>query len=124
MINSDLNSLSERKSVIMATVLAILPGIITITLFYDVIGVSNLPGFLYGGLGMLYVERWLYASLGFLIIDLLCFILMTLLGLAVLIKMWIVLLLVYQFVVLPIWAAKTAIQYNKLALSLEQETNR
>ncbi len=99
-----------------AAVLAMLPALVGIA----VVIVSRgrfACSFVYGGLGMNYVGRWMKASLILLIFDVAAFVAFKvdpLLGLLVA-----VLEVLFELIALPIWAVKAVREYNQLADILE-----
>ena len=112
-----LTSFSERKNVVLAAILALLPGVLTLAVLVATAG-SVWPGVIWAGLGMLYVERWFYASVGYAAALVVGFLLLLTLGPnAGLVA--VALVLVYQLVLLPVWAVKRAREYNELADELE-----
>ncbi len=109
-------SFSERKNPVTAAILAVLPAILGIAVLLVSNGRAGFS-FLYGGVGMLYVGRWMKASLILLAFDL-----VTMLAFKWDATAGFVLIIVriaFTIVVFPIWAVMSVREYNELVDGLD-----
>jgi hypothetical protein len=119
MANYRSTSFNERKSPVTAAILAALPAIVGIALFFISNGRIGFS-FVYGGLGMLYVGRWMKASLVLLAVDVVAsvaFKVNPMAGLAI-----VLLRILFMLIGLPIWATRSVREYNELVDELSNVT--